>query len=764
MVTLLRFLLGVALAAALAAQSYTRVPNLTYGTWRNAQNQLVPLLLDLYLPLNPQPGQPLIVWIHGGGWSAGSKANPPQLLLAQPARGYVVASIDYRLSGDGKWPAQIHDCKGAIRWLRANAATYGIDPDRIGVWGSSAGGHLVAFLGTAGGVGPTRIGSLVLDLEGDIGGNLDRTSRVQAVCDWFGPTDLLRMNEFPTFDHEAANSPESNLLGAPLQTVPERAASADPIGFVSADDAPFLIQHGTADTTVPFHQSVLLERALRTRGHGLLRFAPVQGAGHGGAGFNTPSVANEVQGFFDLWLRDLPATRVAIAAVDPLAAEGGDEAVLRITRTGPTEQPLTVRFALAGTATQGVDYAALGGVVAIPAGATTVDLRVRPLDDAAVEGDESVEAALAPDRAYRIDARQPAARATLQDDEPAAGLPVVTIAATDPAAAESGRDPGRFTIGRGTALPAPLHVAVAIRGSAAEGSDLPVLPRSVTIPANAVSVDLVVTPFDDAEREPTEIVVAALEAGAGYGIGGASAAHVTIADDDRVALPTVGLVANAPDASENGAGPGSFQVSRTGTSAAPLAVSYRVTGTATPGADYAALTGTATIPVGAAWVLVPVSVLPDTFAEGQETVDVEVLPSAGVQVGVERSARVTIADDDLPPAGPASLALVVDELLVGGRLGFGIAGARTGDLCALVAALAPGHLDLRGLGRLDLDPGSLVVLATFPADAAGGAAGSFALPLDPGLRGLGLWLQAVHLRATPAPGGGVSQSLQRLVL
>src|SRR5437868_4772034 len=135
--------------------------------------------LDLFVPESADGPLPLIIWVHGGGWQAGSKDGCPPLRGGHTQRGYAVASINYRLSGHAPFPAQIEDCKAAIRWLRAHAKEYNLDPKRFGVWGSSAGGHLVALLGTSGDV-----------KEFDVGANLDQSSRVQAVCDYFGPTDF----------------------------------------------------------------------------------------------------------------------------------------------------------------------------------------------------------------------------------------------------------------------------------------------------------------------------------------------------------------------------------------------------------------------------------------------------------------------------------------------------------------------------------------------------------------------------------------------
>ncbi len=247
--------------------------------------------LDLYLPRKAQEARPVVVWIHGGGWRKGSKNNCPAVPLVN--RGFVVASINYRLSSHAVFPAQINDCKAAIRWLRANAGKYGINADHIGVWGSSAGGHLVALLGTSGDV---------QDLEGNPGehANADKSSRVQAVCDWFGPTDLLLMNkqagEPGTIDHDAVGSPESLLLGSPLQESADKANRAGPITYVTSDDPPFLIVHGDQDTLVHWQQSQMLAESLReSKCNVTLRIVP--GAGHGR--FRDPKITEESFRFFE---------------------------------------------------------------------------------------------------------------------------------------------------------------------------------------------------------------------------------------------------------------------------------------------------------------------------------------------------------------------------------------------------------------------------------------------------------------------------------
>jgi acetyl esterase/lipase len=257
------------------------------------------LLLDLYLPEETPslPGEPkgavslpLIIWVHGGAWQSGDKAGHIPALVLLTTRGYAVASINYRLSQEAIFPAQIQDCKAAVRWLRAHARDYNLNPDRFGAWGSSAGGHLVALMGTSGGV---------KELEGEEG-NLEYSSRVQAVCDWFGPTDFLKMKDFPSrIDRRRADAPEALLVGGPLEERKEACKQANPITYVTAKSPPFLIIHGDQDDIVPFNQSELLYDALKQAGVEVT-FVPATGAGHG---FNRPELEEMVVTFFNKHLK-----------------------------------------------------------------------------------------------------------------------------------------------------------------------------------------------------------------------------------------------------------------------------------------------------------------------------------------------------------------------------------------------------------------------------------------------------------------------------
>jgi len=251
------------------------------------------LLLDLYVPAASAGPLPVIAWVHGGGWRSGDKEPCPAVPMA--AKGYAVASISYRLSGEAVFPAQIEDCKAAIRWLRANASTYKLDPDRIGAWGSSAGGHLVALLGTA-----------VNTKEFDTGENLAFSSRVQAVCDFYGPTDFLQMDAHATPGsavlHGLPMSPESLLIGGPIQENRDKVVEANPITYVASDSAPFLIVHGDEDRRVPLHQSRLLYDALKRAGVEA-ELVVVKGGGHGGPQFRKPDIRGKVEAFFDKQLK-----------------------------------------------------------------------------------------------------------------------------------------------------------------------------------------------------------------------------------------------------------------------------------------------------------------------------------------------------------------------------------------------------------------------------------------------------------------------------
>lgn len=258
--------------------------------------------LDVYYPEKPsQKPLPLLVWIHGGGWQGGSKAQMPYMSLL--AKGYVAASIEYRFSQKAKFPAQIQDCQAALRWLRANAKQYSIDPARVGVGGGSAGGHLAALVGASGGKNAFP----------KIGGNEDQSDRVQCVCDIFGPTDFWTVVKQAEEDKHVKNifkfnagDPYSNLIGAKLGIDKQQCDAVSPVHYVSQDNPPFLILHGDHDTLVPYAQSVELADLLTKAGvEATLQRLP--GAGHGGPSFALPGVLKLTVSFFDKHLRGIDA-------------------------------------------------------------------------------------------------------------------------------------------------------------------------------------------------------------------------------------------------------------------------------------------------------------------------------------------------------------------------------------------------------------------------------------------------------------------------
>ena len=250
--------------------------------------------VDVYQPLSraTKIKLPLLIFIHGGGWRSGSKDSGVRHLSAYVSSGnYVGASIGYRLSNEAQWPAQIHDCKAAIRYLKANADTLGFDVEKIAVFGTSAGGHLSCMVAVSGNAP---------DLEGEIGGNLKHSSSVTCGISYFGPTNFLRMNDYPgRMDHDAVNSPESMLIGRSIQLAKKATQKANPEAYVDKDDSPILFIHGSDDPLVAYNQSVLLSNRLKLVGVSG-EIITVKGGGHGG--FKNPRIKELERLFFEVHL------------------------------------------------------------------------------------------------------------------------------------------------------------------------------------------------------------------------------------------------------------------------------------------------------------------------------------------------------------------------------------------------------------------------------------------------------------------------------
>ncbi|MEV5560740.1 cellulose binding domain-containing protein [Nonomuraea wenchangensis] len=232
-------------------------------------------LLDLYLPAGGTTPRPLIIWHSGSAWSSDDgKTGAAAIAAVFNPRGFAVAGVSVRSSTQAVFPAQVHDVKAAIRWLRANAATYQLDPNRFAMMGTSSGGWLTEMATLTGGVA---------SLEGTVG-TTGVSSAVQTGLAFFSPTDFLQMNaqNLPTggLDHNSPASPESMLIGCPIQTCPAQVALANPVNYVDANDPPLLFLHGQADFLVPHGQSVLLYNKIKAScGQG--QFISIPGADHG---------------------------------------------------------------------------------------------------------------------------------------------------------------------------------------------------------------------------------------------------------------------------------------------------------------------------------------------------------------------------------------------------------------------------------------------------------------------------------------------------
>ncbi|MCX6138716.1 MAG: alpha/beta hydrolase [Ignavibacteriales bacterium] len=285
-------------AAMAGGEQFRDIP---YATISKAQK------LDMYVPEGNGPF-PVVIWIHGGGWERwdkGLEPTDPQMSLL--AHGYALVSVNYRLIGEAIFPAQIHDVKAALRWIRVHASEYRLDSARIGAWGASAGAHLAALLGTTNGVDDMQDPSL---------GNPFVSTKVQAVVDWYGPIDFMTMdqqlkeNGFPRVPEKGHNSPtscESRLVGGTITEHPERVLRVNPAFYITPDDPPFLFEHGTLDKSVPHQQSQMMFDSLKRvigKEKVQIRFFAV---GHGVLAHGDPFSSEEnilfVINFLDRWLK-----------------------------------------------------------------------------------------------------------------------------------------------------------------------------------------------------------------------------------------------------------------------------------------------------------------------------------------------------------------------------------------------------------------------------------------------------------------------------
>jgi acetyl esterase/lipase len=257
--------------------------------------------LDIYWPEEGDGPFPVIVSIHGGAFMGGDKRDIQLTPMFEALkRDYVLVGVNYRMSGEAKFPALVHDVKAAIRWIRANAKNYLFDPMRIATWGGSAGGYLSLMMG---------VSTWAAELEDLTMGNPEQPSHVQAVVDWFGPTDFLKMDEQLTesgfappveFSHNGADSPESLLLGAQITQISELVNKANPETYIRPIAPPFFIQHGTHDDTVPHQQSVnMAAKLVDVTGADKVTLELLPNARHADPAFETPQNVKKVLDFLD---------------------------------------------------------------------------------------------------------------------------------------------------------------------------------------------------------------------------------------------------------------------------------------------------------------------------------------------------------------------------------------------------------------------------------------------------------------------------------
>lgn len=240
--------------------------------------------LDIFLPKEGKAPFPVVITIYGSAWFSNSSKSTcfndglGQTLLKN---GFAVVSINHRSSRDAIWPAQIHDVKAAIRFIRGNASVFSLDTSFLGATGFSSGGHLSTMAGVTSNLKATTINNLPIDLEGNVGKFTSESSHVDAIVDWFGPTDFLLMDACgSSFSHNDSKSPESTLIGGAIQENKEKVALANPISYVSKNTPPFLIFHGTKDPLVPHCESEKLYEKLQKEGV-KSELVIIEGGGHG---------------------------------------------------------------------------------------------------------------------------------------------------------------------------------------------------------------------------------------------------------------------------------------------------------------------------------------------------------------------------------------------------------------------------------------------------------------------------------------------------
>lgn len=303
-----KFLIVLLALLLYTAPAMAQQGDLSIGaTWKNisyAADTLIGHKMDIYLPANDAATHPVVVVIAGSAWFGNDTKERAFKTVGTPLlkAGYAIVAINHRSSREAVFPAQINDVKAAVRFIRANAAKYRLNTYKIGIAGDSSGGHLSAMMGVSRNTDAHTIGDYTHSLEGAVGEYPDARSSVQAVASWYGPTTFQKMNECGSeMDHDAPDSPESTVIGGPIQENDALSALADPITYVDPSDPPFLLAHGDKDPLVPHCQSELLYEALQNAGVES-RLIIVPGGEHG-KGMWINKYTSQMVAFFDQHLR-----------------------------------------------------------------------------------------------------------------------------------------------------------------------------------------------------------------------------------------------------------------------------------------------------------------------------------------------------------------------------------------------------------------------------------------------------------------------------
>lgn len=723
--------------------TYTVTSDVVYATVTDGGGQPLDLLVDLYIPDGATEPLPTVVWIHGGSWNAGTKDAPPIEPLA--AAGYCVASISYRLVPDAIWPAQLHDCKAAIRFLRANAATYGLDPDRIAAWGGSAGGHLALLVGTTNNLDQITIGGTTIDLEGTVGAHVGVRSNVAAVGAWYPPTELLTYSQFPNIaDPDNPTSSVSALLGATLQESGELAKSASPITYVTREAPPILCIHGSADLVVPVNQSARFIRKAAGE-YGLdAELQIVPDVGHGVGNFSTVPVEE----FFDRVLKNLPDTTLAVSSTGGTSFDEssglGTAPTFVITRSGSTTSALDVPLVWSGTVAMGEDISVLPLNVTIAPGSPTATIQPQAFQDSLVEGDETLTLTLARSEDYRLDANATSLEFTLTDDESTAAVPGVSLSIPDGSCTEGG-DFANLRFTRTGPTTSDLFVDFRAQGDALRGKDYFDIGSTVRIPLGSATIDIGILPINDDIAEPTELILFELLASTDYSIASNPNASISIIDDDRTnGIPILNVEISGDLATE---GSVDSRVSAYATNILGTTSNVNVTlsGTAGFGSDYSP-PSPLVMPAFGLVADTTIAPIDDPIPEGIEEIVVKLLPTPGFQLGIESELRVPIDDNDTPPLGPPPLNLAMTEMPMGEACTISIWGGSGFAPYVLYASQDRAYANLASLAYpVLIFPVNLLVLSQGNLDFFGRTDFIVQVPYDPILVERRYYFQALAL-------------------